>query len=35
MARVTAPCSRLTALVDPAERMARAVMLNSTPPPLS
>ena len=35
IARVTWPCSWLTALTEPAERSASAVMLNCGPPPLS
>ena len=35
IARVTSPCSWLTALVDPDDRIASAVMLNCMPLPLS
>jgi hypothetical protein len=35
IARVTSPCSLLTALTDPDVRSASAVMLNSVPEPLS
>src|SRR5437588_391148 len=35
MLRVTSPCSWLTALVEPEDRIASAVMLNIGPAPLS